>query len=360
MLAASAAFYEGLGRFTKEDWKGAQESFEWVLDNSEDAALDKKADEYLELIARAIQAEKMFGKKWRLNASFGANYDSNVLFTPDSDIGSAQPQNEGGLRTLFQGEVNRKLTNKKSSDLSARASTLYMYSFDDAFSLADPWLTNAGLVWNTRGTTKQNEAYQLAIRPGFETLYMDAEQTGNRENIMNSGLVRSDLTLVKSDAYFAAYSFELRFDDSTLAVTNPRDNLDAVRYTAETTHTRFLEKSKKKALIGRATYMANDTKGANRNFNRLEGAVTYMAPIDSWKNTTYMLGVSIFRMVYPEADNIRRDTNLAVNGTISKVINDNWSFASTASYTNNASNLETNQFNRFNVLGLAIYTWTGD
>ena len=42
--------------------------------------LDKKADEYLEQIAQAMQMQRLLAKKWNISATAGLNYDSNILF----------------------------------------------------------------------------------------------------------------------------------------------------------------------------------------------------------------------------------------------------------------------------------------
>src|SRR5256885_15186876 len=82
-LAPSAAFYEGLVYFSEENFKAAQSSFEFVIDQSSDPVMDKKAEEYIEKIAAAIAAKKMAAKKWILDATIGANYDSNILLLPN-------------------------------------------------------------------------------------------------------------------------------------------------------------------------------------------------------------------------------------------------------------------------------------
>ena len=358
VMSASAAFYEGVIQYGLENYDDAKKVFEWVLDNSKDPELDKKADEYLEAVFQAIQNKKLMEKKWKIVASLGLNYDSNILFSPDNDSASAVVENDGGGRGLMQGEIQRKLSHKSDSDWSAKLDSLYMYSFDSAFNRADPWLTGAGFVYNKRGETVRKSSYQYSLEPRGEILYMDADDEGTREKILSSAIINNDFTVVKRDDYLVSYGIDLRLDNSSLSTSTGDNNSDAFKYVLSNTHTMFIDKTKKRAFIGKIKYAANDAKGKNKSFNRITLSTTYAAPAKRWQNTVWTIGLSAFKLRYPQSDTRRRDTNMTIDYSISKTKNENWSYTGVLSYSSNTSSVDTSQYTRYSALGLATYTWT--
>ena len=356
VFSANAAFYEGVIQYTLQNYTQAQAAFEWVLDNSKDPQLDKKADEFLEQIAQALQMKKFLAKKWNISATVGINYDSNILFSPDNDAATAVVADDGGGRALLQGKVERKLKRKKDSDFSLILDTLYMYSFSSDFGRADPWLTSFGLNYNTRGQTMRSKAYQYSFEPRGEILYMDANDDGTREKILTSVVLDNDFTIIQRDDYFAAYGIEVRLDNSSLDASSEDENSDAFKYILSTTHTWFQDDSMKQAIAAKIEYSANDAKGKEKNFNRIKAGVTYMSSTKS--GNPWTLGVSAYKLTYPESNEDRRDTNVALDYSYTKIKNASWAYTGVASYASNTSSVDDNQYTRFSLMALATYSWS--
>src|SRR3546814_11609544 len=64
---------------------------------------------------------------------------------------------------------------------------------------------------------------------------------------------------------------------------------------------------------------------------------------DLWQNTMWMLGLSTYKLDYPKILNNRNDTNMALNYTLSKVLNEKWTAIGMATYMNNTSSESANR-----------------
>lgn len=357
LLSPSAGFYEGIVYFAQENYEAAQKSFEWVLDNSKDPGLDKKAEEYIEKIALALQLKKEAARKWKIDASAGAIYDSNILFSPDNDSATGTSVNDkGGLRASLSGSADYRLMYSATREMSVKASSLYMYSLDKDFASADPFLNTIGLPYTIKGVMKKR-GYKLTVTPGYEMLYMDAENKGSRENILNSVYGNGDLTLVMRDNWFATYSFEIRKDNADIPSQTGDNDLSAMKYTLKTQHVHLLDQAKKQALILQAGLIYNDAEGKNKVYQRFEVGAIYAAPWKKHKNTTWNAGLTAYKMNYTDSDNGRRDTDIALMGGINRMIDSRWSWGINGNYTNNASTVDANQYSKFTITTLLNYNW---
>jgi hypothetical protein len=355
VLAPSATFYNGLIFMSEEKYEASKEAFEWVLDNSKDPALDKQAEENIELIARYIEAQKLAAQKWKVNGSIGAGYDSNILFAPDGEAAQGLSTDDGGFRTSLSGDVNYRIFYKPASELSAKATAYYMYSIDSKFASADPFQVTAALPYLLKGTVKQ-KGYSLQLTPGYETLYMDANDTGTRDEIQKTVTGTADLVLVMREDWYAGYTFDVRQEDSLLE-SAAEDNLDATKITLKTQQTFLLGKDRKRAVIASGGLTLADAKGNNKTFNRIDLGAIYSTPAKKWKDTNLIYGLSIFTLDYNKSSDNRKDNNFSLLAGFSRPLNKIWNLGVNATYTNNASTVDDFQYSQYALMSTLSFNW---
>lgn len=354
-LAPSAAFYEGLVFMAEENYKAAQNSFEFVIDASSDAVLDKKAEEYIEQIAALLAAKKLAAKKWIIDATAGLNYDSNILLYPN--LSQSSPSHSGGARMSANANVERRIFYRDDRDMSAKLATTYMYSFDTKFATADPTELTFTLPYSMKGTAAA-KGYKLTLTAGYDTIYMDFNSTGTREDLVNSYTAEGDLMMVMSDRWFSTYNLNIRDDQSKMTSTADTD-MSATKVTVKKMETVFVDEAKKKALIGYIDYVDNAAKGGQQKYTKFDLGVIYSSPFEKYKNMTWNTAITTYLMSYPNylGQGSRRDTDLTVTYGVTKVYNESWSWTNTASYTNNVSNLDANKYDKYSVTSSVTYNW---
>ncbi len=355
VLAPSATFYNGLILMSEEKYNASKEAFEWVLDNSKDPALDKQAEENIELIARYIEAQKMAAQKWTINGSLGAGYDSNILFAPDGEASQGLSTDDGGFRTSASGDVNYRIFYKPASELSAKATAYYMYSVDSKFASADPFQVTASLPYLLKGNWLQ-KGYSLQLTPGYESLYMDANDTGTRDEIQKTVSGTADLVLVMREDWYAGYTFDVRQEDSLLS-SAADDNLDATKVTLKTQQTFVLGKDKKRALIASAGLSLADAKGKNKTYNRIDLGAIYATPAKKWKDTNLIYGLSVYTLDYNKSSDSRKDNNFSLLAGFSRPLTKLWNFGVNATYTNNASSTDAYQYSQYALMSTFSFNW---
>ncbi|MBT4762242.1 MAG: hypothetical protein HOO06_11130 [Bdellovibrionaceae bacterium] len=353
LLSPSAAFYIGIINFGKEQYKLAKPAFEYVLDNSSDPKLDQKADDYIEKIIQLEQFKKNQAKKNVVTASVGLSYDSNILLSPDSTESGSTTTNIAGGRALLTGGYEYRLLYEKIHQLSAKLDTLYMYSFDSTAATADPMSVSVTTPYNYTGKLF-GKVIKTTFKPGYEMLYMDAEDTGTRSAILNTIILNSSTTFIMKDNWFAAYTLDVRQDDSLLEVTDTDDDSDSLKITLSTSQSYFLDKNKKTAVISNFGYVLNNSTGKNKKYNRIDYGVTYMAPMEKWK-ATWTAGLSGYSMTYTEITDSRKDNNLKLALTLSKPIKEWVTGTLTADYASNTSTVSTNTYSKYTVMAIASF-----
>ncbi|MCB0362967.1 MAG: tetratricopeptide repeat protein, partial [Bdellovibrionales bacterium] len=122
-MSPSAAFYRGVIFYNQEKFTEAKAPFEWVLDVSQDPALDNRAEEYLEKIAQMIAYNKNKAKKFLVNGSAGVMHDSNVLLAPDNVTSQGSATEEADTRYILGGDLEYRWIQGKTNDLSTKLSS---------------------------------------------------------------------------------------------------------------------------------------------------------------------------------------------------------------------------------------------
>lgn len=355
-LAASAAFYEGLVLLAEDDLVRSQAAFEFVLDNSNDPALDKKAEEFIEKIAALLEYKKIASKKLILNATVGAQYDSNILLSPDStDASSGTSSEKGGLRGTLGGSVEYRAFYKEKSDLSTKASLNATESASTDFTTADSMVLNISAPYNIKNKHK-NTAYKFGVTPGYEYLQLH-DGSGQPMGALQSLMLNADLMLVMRDNWISSYNLDIRRDNSLLPDGGAL-NADAIKSGLKKTEMLFLDSTKKRAVIGSLGYTINNAEGDDKKYDRIDLMAIYTAPILQWRNTTWNGGVTTFVQNYPSSSDKRRDTNVGLLVGLTKIFSEDLSLSSNFSYNDNTSTESASDYSKYILSTTLNYSWS--
>ena len=351
ILSPSALFYRGYLLYEQEKFAEAKGSFEKVIDTSEDPQLDKRAEEMIEQIIQAQQFKELQSKRWNLGLGLGSMYDSNVLLAPDNQTSQGTALQQGDLRWLLTASLEHRAVVEKNWEWAPKFSTFYMYSTKTAVSSADPFLATLFLPVNFK-TLFLNKHSQWQVGPGYETLFMDADSSGNRENILNSLYVSGKQMLVVRPDWISTHELEVRQDKSLLSSSTGDNDYDAMKYLARATETFFMNPARSEMIMPTLAYSANIAKGDNRYYRKFEFGTSYVQPskwLGSWIST-----LGFYQLHYSRSNPTRTDTNLSFSTGFSKPwLNLNWGL--TANYSSNTSDSASNHYSKYTILG--IVSW---
>jgi tetratricopeptide (TPR) repeat protein len=354
-MAPSAAFYSGIVLMSEEKYEKAKAEFEFVLDASQDSALDQKSEEMIERITQIQQYQAMANKHWFVTASLGSTYDSNILLTADNDSSTGSASERGGLRINSAASLSYRYFMNEKNDLATKLSYSNTYSIDDQFASADPTTVNLSVPYNRKLLWRQ-KGVKLAITPNIETLYMAYNDPDVQEVVLQSEYVTTEALVVMADDWFSSGTVDLRYDDSQIDAEKD-DEGDAIKISLKKTEMIFLDTEKKNMLIANVGYVRNQAEGDNKIYERYELGVMYMQPFESIANATWMAGFSYYSQRFPEGNDGQRDKNLALNGMINKVTSERWSWNLTGNYTSNASNQDDSTYSKYSVAAAVAFAW---
>jgi hypothetical protein len=357
-IGPASAFYAGVLQYQLEKFDESKANFEFVLDNSEDKDLDSQAEAYIEQIANAIAFKKEQAKKFIISANLGLMYDSNILAIAKSQLD--QQTELAGYRWAYGASLEYRHLYTYVHDFSVIASISDMYSTNKSFAAeksfqnTDPLAATVYLPYRYKGKAF-DKGYQMTLSPGFETTMMNADETGSRETITDAMVLKNDHTFIMNNTWFATYSFEYRSETSKIESTNGTDDdLNASKITLGTTQTFFQNDKKTEAWIGELGASQNTAKGVNATFTRFDFAATYMSP---WKwDTIVTTRLALFYADYSKHTVGRKDTDSALTFSLIKPLSETVSSNISATYTNNASTLESSDYSKYVIMtGLS---WT--
>ena len=351
-LAPSAEFYQGVVGIQKKDWEHARDHFQNVIDTSKDSELDKRAESYLDQIVSLQQFEKERSRKWQISATFGESYDSNILQSNNYVLDQGTASNSSGYRTLFMGSGRYRPIYDEKHEFAVQADLLTMYSSDSKFKAsqinrnADPTIATISAPWTYKGLLL-NHGYKFDLIPAYESDWMSLENNAQKQ-ILSSYYVDFNNLFVVNERWFANYNIEIRNDSSKLASSTSEDNSSAfkIRFTLASLY--MLNDAKNKIFTADTSFTSNNAQGSNVVFERWDASVGYIQP--AWWNTTTNAKLTYYYLNYPQASPGRTDNDITLNLGTTKPLNETYNVGLLAGYTNNASNVRADLYNRFSVL----------
>lgn len=352
-LSPSAAMYQGLLYKQKNQLEEAKNSFQYVLDKTNDANLDKKAEQQIEDILSLQKFEEDAKKKFSYSLYSGVLYDSNVLNIT---------QNNSALdleayRVLYGGSFEYRAIHKQKHTWTPRLLASDIYSFDKSlqsnstvqsvdplqFEVALPYSYNF-LLLNTSST--------IIISPAYSQIYMNLDQSG-RKRVYSTTSLGSQLTTSFKETWVNSLRFDYSndiFHPETAAI----DDQSANKYNFTIGNTKFFDSKGTKSLNLDLSYMRNDAEGDNAFYNRLLVTVGGTFPIHThW--------ISYGKMDYLKQDFNKNEASRLDNIYILTAggiynINSKFNLNIYGQYQENQSNVAFFDFNKFSIMTMISYT----
>jgi tetratricopeptide (TPR) repeat protein len=354
-ISATAAYYAGLLQYNSSRFGDAKASFDYVLDRSKDPRMDDNAESYLEKIDAIEQFNSKFKDKWAYNIYGGAMYDSNILNIADSNA----PTDLAGLRFLYGANLERRMIYDYFKEWSIVGSVSDIYSTNTSgeakseLQNADPLVfgIKSPYKWKTNLFGKN---YSLTLTAGFESIMMNADGDGPRENTNNSAYVTISNTFFHSETWVANYDLDLRDDDSNIE-SSPEDDQSAFRASIGTTQILIGDSKIGQSYFGDLYYVMNAAQGDNQTYNRINLGLTYAQ--NSYWGTQAAARFDMGMADYPNNTLSRKDSNYGLTLSANKALGTNWSTSVSVGYSNNSSNVDIYSYNKITVSNM--YTYTG-
>ncbi len=352
VMSPSSEFYRGVILFAQEEYEAAKRAFEKVIDTSNDPRLDEQAETYIDRIATAIIFQKLRENKFTLLSTVGAMYDSNVLLAPDNAPDQGRSTDIADFRLLTIADLEYRPVYTDNHEFFLRGSAGLTNSLKNESAPADPYLYTFAAPYSYKGAMGK-KGFKATLKPGYEMLYMATGGSSTKTAALMSYFLYADTTIVMNPTWFANYNFEYRGDDSKVVSSVGPDDADAGRYSLRTNQTFFLDKSRKRALIGSLGYVLNAAKGDNRKYNRVEAGAAFTRP---WKwETIWNVGVNIYKLDFPDETFKRNDFNVTVSSGISKPVKEWLLWGFSGSYTKNDSNVAVQEYSKYTILTTATF-----
>ncbi len=351
-VSPMAAFLGGNIAFQTEKYDAAKEDFQFILDNSQDVAMDKQAEKMLEQIDQIEAYIASTKQVFRYSIFAGYSYDQNIL-----NISQAQgtPTDNAGYRLNYGVTGYYKIRQTTTSELGLQASYSDTYSTDTsnnattALQASDPLLLNVGVPYRMNF-----QAYEKpmvwSITPSLSTVTMNAESKG-RQKILESKTVDSDVMIQVSPQVISAYRVQLNMDEAFLSSNGGENDQGGTRVTLGTNQSYLLNPSGSERIAGDLSIVQNNSKGKNNSYDKQIISLLYgfPAPLASSGSIKAEFATAGYKL----NSNDRTDSIWTYTLGASRPFWEVWSLALNAQFINSKSSLETNKYDK-SIVGFVI------
>ncbi len=355
-LTPSAAFFSGVIFFSQEKYRLAKASFEKTLDTSKDPQLDEQADNYIEQIANIEQFQAKLAQRFTTSVTTGLIYDSNILLLSNSSSSTAT--DKAGFRALLNAGLEYRIIYTESHELHGEINYTDMYSVDSklkanaTLQMADPMLFTAKLPYKWKGRLWQ-KPYLVTVAPGYETLNLNVDGAGPRENTMGTTTLSTEQTFIVKDDYFTIVKLDWRGEDSKIESSGTSD---ATKITLGNNNILFLDAKKSQAALINWSYLINQSTSDDNAFNKIELAGGYLTPVLQKSSWTNMLSLS--QSTYAKSSTNRKDSNFNLSTSFSAPLYEKIQGIFAFSYETNTSTVEASTYNKYSLTATA--NWAMD
>lgn len=344
-FSATAAFYKGSALIELKEFEKSKEAFQYVLDNSTDPEMDKRAEKFIEysLDRKALEEKR---SNWLFfDGVLGLIYDSNIILANDQAREQGTVTDEEGWRFLTQLTAKARPYYSESDEINIAVDVTNLKSFDTGFkhnpeaAKADPLLVGLSVPWTHRGTLS-GKGYFFDLAPGYETIIMDLDGTG-QSTITKSIKLDFNNTLVINKNWITKGDWFFSSNDSN--INGDATGADSFAAGLKLSSIFIINKDLERYLIPEFSYRINDAKSATYNFNRADIAVTFTSSIFEnimWNNR--------FAFYLANYKNDRTDNNYTLSSGISTRISSHWNWGLMGSYIVNDST--TSSYNKYNIV----------
>ena len=351
-FASTAAFYKGSSLLEIKEYEKSKEAFQYVLDNSNDPNMDKRAEKFIEY---SIERKALDDKRanWiNFSGVLGLIYDSNIVLANDQARDQGSVTGEKGVRLLGQLGAKMRPYYSQTDEINVKIDFTGLKSFDEGFGSnpvaerADPYLVSLGVPWTHRGTMG-GKGYFFDLIPKYETIIMDLDGTGMGV-ITNSVKLDFNNTLVVSRNWIAKGDWFVSSNDSDL----PGDATGADSFAGglKLSSIYILNKDLEQYLIPEFGYRINDAKSATYAFNRIDLGVSFTTA--AWEGFMWNNRLGYYLANYESS---RTDNNYSLTSGLSTKLGPNWNWGLMGSYIINDST--TNQYKKYNFVSTFSFSY---
>lgn len=355
MLSATAAYYAGMLQYNSSRFSEAKDSFGYVLDRSKDPSMDNTAESYIEKIDAIEEFNAKFKEKWAYDLYGGVMYDSNVL-----NIAAANaPTDVAGLRFMYGASLERRLIYDYFKEFSIVGSISDIYSTSTGLEAKEDLQNADPLVFGLKApfkwkTTLMNKSYSLTLTPGLESIMMNVDGEGARENTNNSTYLTVSNTFFHTEKWVANYDLDIRNDVSNIEA-DEADDQTALKTSIGTTQILIGDLKTGKTYIADLFLINNAAKGDNQKYNRINLGLTY-AQNFYWQ-TQGAARLDFGTADYPDSSAGRKDTNYGLTFSASKPLTKQWNTSVSLGWSDNASNVDSYKYDKITISNM--YTYSG-
>ena len=348
----SSAFYLGLVQQKLEKFDESKEAFQYVLDNSNNSALDDRAEQYIEYGIKQKALAKKRSHRWFYDGVIGTFYDSNIVLAIDGQANTNTDKE--GMRFLLGQKLKYRAIYKEKHELGIRANATMMLSRktdlgqSDDLEATDPWVFGVDVPWDYRGTLWKR-GYTFELAPRYETIMMDLDNT-SKQSIINSMVVTFKNKLVINPNWIAVANYELRKDDAQSSTGTITDDASAFKIVADFSSIIVLNKDSQRYLIPHMSYTRNDANGADFGYTRIDMNATMTNAL--WDKFIWSGRLGYYISNY---ESVRTDKNYSVMTGIGYALSTHWNFGLNTSYQINDSN--TNKYKKFQVMSTFTFSY---
>ena len=350
-LSANAAFYEGIIYMGLEEFENSQEAFEFVLDNSSDANLDKRAEEYIEQLQKLKYYAQLRKSKFFIEGNIGLQQDSNILLLADGQESNGVASDEAGIRTSLGGSLEYRPIYSEMHEWSTKLGLSYTYSIDDSFNSADPLAYFISFPYKYKSQL-WGKTFISEVSPGYEDIWMDPNDTGTKESISTAMKLDWLNTFVMNNDWISSYALKLSNSDSTTTSSVGDEDSDALNISLAWSNINFIDAKKSKMLNSDISYTLNSAKGDNQSYTKINLSVNYSQP-SNWWDTVASVGLSYALSDYADyvSSPTRSDNTLGASLGLTKAFKQDMNARLSYSYTKNDSNIDDKAYDKY-IIGI--------
>lgn len=349
-LGVTAKFYLGVIDYNNEALDSAQKLFEQVLETSKDPKLDQAAENYIEQILNIKKYKELQSRKWTLTGTLGGMYDSNILTVSPNAV----PTDLSGFRANYGFNLEYRPVFTPTHEFLGQVSVSDMYSVDSGlqgsatFQNIDPQIIQVVLPYRWKGKLAK-KVTQLGVTPMWRSIQMNADGVGQREEILSSVGVTTDLSITQSERLTSLYALDIRSDDAKTATAAEEDQ-DALYLGLSTTQTYFYDTNDtSKAWLGDFGIALNNAKGRNQKFQSLSLGAGYLRP--GYFEALWIAKLGLTYRNFNEHLTGRQDTVLNATVLAQKQLNPTLQASAMFGLNSSQSSFELLNFTQFILMG---------
>lgn len=352
-LSPMSSYFAGNIELQQLKFSEARTSMEYILDNSQDPALDRSAEDLLERIDRLQLYHESKKEKYRFAGFVGAIYDGNVLNVSTNNA-STDVQ---AIRLNYGVSALAILRRTPTSDLGAHIGVSDYYSTNTqlqgeaTLQTADPLQFDVTLPFH-KEIELSGRTWMWDINPLYRSVFM-SPTGGTRSEVIRTLGVNTTVAAPFRENALMAVRFEGAQEENLLSTSVGDDDQSSTRYGVMLMPTWLLDSSGSRFVSADLGYLVNNAKGNNFYFARTSLGLTYGFRY-KWGTSVSLRG-EYSMQDYERSLTPRKDSNPILTAAINKNISRNLNWAMSVQYNVGESDQEAYRYNKFVVMSMLSF-----